>query len=160
MFDRENLFKRFAAFSVLAIALVALAVAGCGDDDAGGDTTSPLTKAAYVKKVNQICFDSEARIGRKIESFLKETGKEIGEGGKATGQIGIREIENRMDEIQELGAPRGDQGQTEALLVAMQQGIDRAEEQVVDTPAELTLRFVKFDKLAQQYGLDSCTLSF
>jgi hypothetical protein len=157
MFERKNLIKRLAAFGVLAIAL---AVAGCGDDDADGDSTPPLTRAAYVKKVNQICVESEALIGRKIESFLKKTGRGIVEGGKATGQIALREMENRMDEIRELGAPQGDQGQTKTLLAAMQQGIDNAEEQPVENSPELTLKFVKFDKLAGQYGLDSCTLSF
>ncbi|HWJ42478.1 MAG TPA: hypothetical protein VNR67_03500 [Solirubrobacterales bacterium] len=57
--------------------LVAVALAGCG----GGDSTSatraeppPMTKAQFVEKVNDICFENGQHQAKTVEAFKRKHG--------------------------------------------------------------------------------------
>jgi hypothetical protein len=122
--------KRSALF-VPALALtVSLLAAGCGgsDDSAGKDDSAPepaasaITSADFADQANQICADGNAEIDT--------AGDELGEAPSqedvtafATDVL-VPNIQDQHDAIAELGAPEGEEDAVDALLAALQDGID------------------------------------
>jgi hypothetical protein len=164
MYARENLTKRFVPLLAAIAAAVAMA-AGCGDDEAGGDedgaiTTSSLSKAAYIKEANKTCLDGKRSLLKDFESFRSDE-SEKKRVAAALPELLMPSIEDKIDEIRELGAPQGDEKRIEAILASMQQDFDAAEQQQnVETPIEFLEQFDDSNKLARTYGLNACATGY
>jgi len=149
--------------SILLIALVAAAVfaVGCGDDDeAEGVTTSSVSKAEHVKQTNKICTDGDGKSFEKVQALQSDKQSNEKELAAKTTNILIQDSQTQHDEISELGAPEGSEDQVEAVLVAWQQGLDEAQSKGIESPEDFVGEFKQFDKLAKEYGLDSCVFNF
>jgi hypothetical protein len=173
---------RLTMLLIAALATAALAI-GCGGGDDGGEggstvsgssnsdssqsgeptvTTSSLSKAAFVKKADGLC-----RLGAEKALSYQSTDPEkanlpedqlLPEAIEATIAPSFQEV---VDQIQELGAPSGDELQVEAFLDALQQEIDVIEERrtSVSSFAKLEALLRRSSALARDYGLESCVYS-
>jgi hypothetical protein len=155
---------------LLATAIVALlAVAGCGDDDENGSdgssaeisvTTSSLTKPQFVSKAIGICEEERQQIPTRSEAYQRTAPKdqspeEVYEGGIR--QVIVPTFQGEVEKITKLGAPKGDEAQVEALLVAQQEAID--EVTALDTIKDINQvagHFTDANKLMRKYGLVNC----
>lgn len=161
-----------ARLTILLAATVAalLAVAGCGDDDNGssGDsseisvTTSSLSKPQFVKKAVGVCEEKRQQIPTKFEAYQRTAPKDQSPEEAYDG--GVRQVilpifQEEVDGINKLGAPKGEEDQVEALLVAQQEAIDEVEElDTIKAIDDVVVHFVEPNKLMRKYGLTNCTV--
>lgn len=151
----KRLVPLFAVLSVLA-----LIVAGCGSSGSSTDTTSSLTKAAFVKQGNAICAKGNEEINEGFEEFVEERGlsktkapsKAVQE--EAVEAVLIPRIQKELESIRALGPP---DEEAEAVLDAAEEALEKGEEDpILFLKEESTGPFAKANKLAREYGLTKC----
>ncbi len=69
-------------------------------------------------------------------------------------------MQGTIDELRDLGSPRGDEEEIEAIVTAMQEELDTAKSHRIITLIEFGEEFHKSDLQSAKYGLDGCTFSF
>lgn len=150
---------------ILAVGAATLAtVAGCGgdsaEDQASGDdqtVTAPIAKAEFVRKATAIC---EGLTERLLEETEEREGEEQG-GSKAeavrTRLVPI--VENEIDELRALGAPKGDEKQLDAIYASMEEVMQSAEsdpQRFIYELINFKRPYSKVEKLATAYGIPNC----
>lgn len=141
------------------VVVATLAVAGCG----GGDdevTVSSLTKAEFIKKADAACKKSEDRIqadfaayATKHKDITKPTEADYAE---LIDVVLVPNVEQEAEDIRSLGAPSGDEDQVEAMLDALEESIEKAEDEPKVLISDSTKIFGESSKLAKDYGLKVC----
>jgi hypothetical protein len=147
---------RLAFVAMLTVGLVA---AGCGSSGSSGSTsTTALTKTEWLKKANAICKKGNQQINAGAQKvFPKSKGKPSpAELNKfATGTL-IPSVQSQIDQINALGAPKGDEAKVTAILNSAQAALDKGKKD----PALLTTNgpgpFKKTNQLSTAYGLTTC----
>lgn len=133
-----------------------------GSDQTGGAaddvTTSSLSKGAYINRAEFICGRAGQGILDALEAERKEKNLPEPEGFDVPASTAalLPPVERESSELQELGAPQGDEDEVEAILAALQQGIDAAAEGEISTLGDFGKYLVPFDKLVRAYGLEGC----
>lgn len=150
-----------ASLSALAV-LVALAalVAGCGG---GSDTTDSatvtLTKTEFVKQGDAICEVANEGNQAEAEEFAKDNGFELEKASKeqleeAVGAVLVPSLEKQAEELDALGAPKGDEKQVEEIIVALEDATGEIEDDPSLVFKAKTLQ--KANQLAEAYGFKVC----
>jgi hypothetical protein len=140
---------------VLAAGLIA---AGCGSSDKSGEKSS-ITKAEFVKKGNAICAQGNKEIeaqGQKI--FGKDPSKRPSKAKleEFSKTVLIPNVEDQVNKIRALGAPKGDEAKVKAILDAADQGIQTGKQDPLSLTNEQADPFAEANKLARGYGLTVC----
>jgi hypothetical protein len=158
--------SRAVAYCISVVAIGAI-VAGCGGGDSTGSgdsntiKTSSLTKAQFVEHADAICSAGSARILERISAYMKEhesnSQSEAELVAKAIHATALPELEKQFDEIEDLGAPEGEQGQVEALLAALREGIVAAEKRRrMSIASNVAPEFRRAGALSRKYGIEAC----
>jgi hypothetical protein len=142
----------------------ALLVAGCGGG--GGSTTitmSSIGKVQFVREADAICVKGSHQVEDAASEYLREhpkalQGKEELDFDKLVQTILVPAVEQELEELRALGAPKGDQGQVEAILVAVEEGREKSEEDPKPAVVGGSKAFVKANELAKEYGLELCAV--
>lgn len=146
--------RRYLAVGAALVAVLVLAVAAVG---CGGSDKKTLSKAEFLKKGNAICQKGNQEIqaaGQKIFTSKKRPpqAKLL---AFAKGTI-LPSVQQQVNQIRDLGAPKGDESKVKAIVDAAQAGVDKAKQ----NPAVLTQQgegpFKRADALARAYGLKVC----
>jgi hypothetical protein len=146
--------------TLAGVAAIAMIVAGCGSSS--DDSTSSLTKAQFIVKADAICKKGNTEIESGFEDFAKEAGiKENKEPTPAQGvevseTVLIPYIKEQSEELRDLEVPSGDEEEITAMLDALDEGVEEAEE---DPEALFTSKSDPFgpaNKMAKEYGLKVC----
>lgn len=139
----------------LAAAALALFVAGCG----GGDSTSSLTKAQFIKRADAICTKANNDQLVAVQKAAKSTPKsEQNQAGKEKIIVtaGLPPIAKEAEELAELGIPDGDEKEVEAIIAGIEFALKKGEENPVLVLEGAASPFIPVNKLAAAYGLESC----
>lgn len=143
----------------------AAATTGTGDEGGGsnpadeGIETASVSKAQYVKQANAVCAKfREARI-KELDAYREDNPESLKEGFVGSLQdVYVPSMEQQMAALRELGAPRGDERQVEAIVVGFEDWLDEVKEFEGKTPPpELQKGIVRAGNLATKYGLEECT---
>lgn len=141
----------------LALVLAATgiaALAGCGDS---GRTvpTSSMTTDQFVKRAEAVCAQGRLR-GLRYEppSGARQSERDVL--GERIADNLLPALRQVIDELYELGAPAGRQSDVEALLTAMQDGLETASDRGAPTLKAVEDAFRPAGKLAQRDGLRAC----
>jgi hypothetical protein len=148
--------KKGSLLAVLGFLVAVLAVAGCG----GGDETSSLTKAEFVKQGNAVCKEKKSEREDLFQTFTKEVGS--GDVTKADQEALVAEVlqppyEATIEGLKDLGAPEGDEQQIEAITEAMEKALEKAEANPL-VSLRTNIQFAEANALAVKYGLTDCTV--
>jgi len=146
------------AFAIAAIGI------GCGsdsDDSSQVNATVVVAKPTFLKKAEAVCTRNYENVKAGYEDFVKKNGGPENAFDDAESQaeyvdtVIIPEKEKTIEELQELGAPEGDEQQVEEILDAYEEGIDVAEE---DPQAAMSSQgvFAYATSVAEKYGLENC----
>jgi hypothetical protein len=144
----------------LAIALI---VAGCGGSGDGEVSTSSLSKAEFIKKADAACTRGNKRVEADFATFIKKTHFQLSENptkaevDSLLHTVVIPAVEREVAEIRALGAPSGDEERIEAILVAVEEGIETAEKNPKIALENTSIAFGIAQRLAKEYGLQVCT---
>lgn len=155
MVSKSAVIRVFSALVALALAVFA---AGCGGGD---EAAAPLPKAQFVKQADAICNAESRRFQRLFEAYVHENHIGLPPERTHAQWTGIVEnalaptIEARLERIRALGIPRGDSRQVNAVLNAVEDGL----QEVRETPsveADAEAQFAKSTRLARAYGFRVC----
>lgn len=149
--------KKGSVFLMAAVLAAAVLIfAGCGG---GGDETTALTKAEFVKQANAICKEAEQErlneVKRVIATVDPDGTKQ--ERDKAVQDVFVDPYEGAAEEIESLGAPSGDGAKIEALTDAMKASLRKVEKNP-RLVGRSNIQFAESNKLANDYGLTNCVV--
>jgi hypothetical protein len=144
---------------VLTVA-IGLAMAGCGS---GSDST-PISKAEFVKRADAVCAEVEKKMSSGLRSFIaRYEGKEPeGAAARTAAQAALIETvmapnkRNEAEQLREIGSPKGDEDQVEAIADTLDEGVDEAEKRPQAAVNGELKALLKAEKLAGEYGLENC----
>jgi len=135
---------------------VAFLIAGCG----GGDETTSLTRAQFVKQANTICKRQEERRENIIRKAI------AGQDQTKLLPLAKREevvvetvppYEAMAEELDALGAPEGDEQKVETIVAEMEKAAKSVRSDP-KTALETTTQFQEASNLATRYGLAECAI--
>jgi predicted outer membrane protein len=156
--------KQLIAVLAGGLAVLALAIAGCGGDDDDEAAASPITKAEFIKQADAACKKGEQQTQVAFGAFVAERRQE-GEASLKPNQETYSElvdaalvpqVEQEVAELRELGAPAGDEEQVDAFVDAREEAIELAEANPSASVTDGSKIFGKSDTLAAEYGLKIC----
>jgi ABC-type glycerol-3-phosphate transport system substrate-binding protein len=148
-----------SAALVAGIVAAALLVAGCGGGDSSS-STSTISKAAFIKKADAVCERSNGRMGAAISNLLKEKNKRKptkADYEEIVSDVLVPGLGKEIEEIRALGAPSGDEDTIDAIVKALEEGREVAEDNpqaVIDSSSEAIFGIAS--RLAKEYGLQFC----
>lgn len=145
---------------LVCVASLVVLVAGCGGSS---ETTAPISKAEFVKKANAICVAGQERLNAGFQAITNEQSAVrplAVEEQEWVNRIIVPSISREVAEIRNLGAPAHDNGQVEALLAAIEDGLRKVQEDPKAVLATSAEKFAKATKRATAYGLDACAQNY
>ena len=124
--------------SLVALAVLALLVAGCGDDGEGdttpaGGSSGSISKAEFVEQGNEICAAGNEELASGIDEFAEDNGLSGGDQpsqeqlDELASEVVLPSIAKQIGEIRDLGAPKGQEQEVEAFLEHAETTIEETE---------------------------------
>jgi hypothetical protein len=150
--------KRFIAL-LAALAAISMIVAGCGGGS-DSSSSSSLTKAQFIKQADAICEKGNKASNEEVEEFAKENNVNTSKPTKeqqeeVIAQVVAPNVQGQVEEISDLGAPEGDEKKIDAMVGAVEEGVEELESNpsaLIEGKNPLS----KGSKLAKEYGLKTC----
>jgi len=142
-------------------ALVALAalLAGCGGGDETTDETVTLTKTEFIKQGDAICKKGNDQSEKEAEEYAEDNDFTLEKASKeqleeAVAEVLVPNLNQQAEELNDLGAPEGDEKQVEEIIVSLEDAAGEIEDdpglvfdnEVLEEPSEL----------ADDYGFKVC----
>ncbi len=143
-----------------ALAIAAIGV-GCGDSGDSSQASDEITKPTFIAKADAICNRNYENVRAEYEDFTKENGgpenafNDEQRRAEYVDTVIVPEKKETVEELQELGAPSGEEQKVEELLDAYEEGIEVAEEDPERAMATGGV-FVYASSVASKYGLNNC----
>jgi hypothetical protein len=161
--NTQMIWKRrgYVAGCVLGLSLALMA---CGSSEGGTDPVKTIPKAQLIKKGKAICDHGNEVINAEFSRWGTKNGEEgkiatEAELDAETAKVVLPIRKTQVRRLQALGMPDQDQRQFKKLLAAMEEGIEKGEED------RSSLRdfggryaFAKAFNLGVAFGLKSCWL--
>jgi len=157
--------RRVVVLAAAGLLAMALLVAGCGSDSDTGTASDEapvaLTKPEFVKQANQICAQGLKEKDKAVAASLKESAQA---GGPPTSKDIEKMVEEAVlpaygktiDQLGQLGAPKGDEAKVEKMVGQFEAAMKTAEADPVKATKKNV--FVAADEAAEDYGLGACNL--
>lgn len=143
--------KRFVFAGAVAGLLAVLAL-GCG----GSSDAAPLKKPQFVAQAEEICATAQTEQDELGKEFSKQGASDGSEDQEAVMQEILEPVEKMSEGLADLGPPKGQEKEVEAIIAAYEDGIAKLE---AEPAGEGTASvFDKANKLAEGYGLHGCTI--
>jgi hypothetical protein len=139
------------------IAALAVVLGGCG----GGDSTTTVTKAQFVKKVDALCLEREKERADEVNALvskLKPNEKlSNARQTKMVETIIFPSYAKMIENVKSLEPPEGDEAEINKIIKAM----EKAQKKVEADPRQAVFSVVMFEEanqLATKYGLKHCII--
>jgi hypothetical protein len=148
--------QTISAMSVVAM-LTVLGLAGCGGG--GGSSGPTLTRAEYLTQANAICSTTARRISDAIPTVFPNP-NQAGEQDAAlvtkfADTVVLPQLQKEYDDLRAL-RPQADDNPTHTLG-ELEKAIDRWEIDKTLLSVTADKSFARFDMMANDFGLTSCT---
>lgn len=144
--------NRFGSVVILALLLGAVAMVSCG----GSGDSGPLKKPAFVEEANAICVEAEEERKQGTEDLVNDDDVDPSEEAEVVSEALVAPVQTMTEELSDLGPPKGDEKQVEAIVAAFEAAVAKVEADPVG--AEAKLPFAKANGMALEYGLTDCTI--
>jgi hypothetical protein len=146
--------------ALIAALLVAALLAGCGG---GGDesSTGSISKAEFIKKASVVCKKGTERLQHAVFKFLRH-GRELrrpsnSESVRLIGTVIVPSVRQEIKEFKALGVPSGDEEKVDAMVGALEEGAETAEndpQAVVKGSSDVVFGIAS--RIATEYGIKAC----
>jgi hypothetical protein len=156
-----------------ALLAITAIVTGCGDDsdaengsgDSGDSTTvasSSLSKKEFVKQANKICYGEKEKQLAELNVYLKNNNKakRNDAGTEAVSEILVPSVQQSIEGVRELGAPKGEEAEIEAMLVDLEKANGEIEDKGVSSSAGIRRVYKPAGQPLYDYGLTGCAYGF
>jgi hypothetical protein len=147
---------------IVAVFAAALLVAGCGggDSDSSGSSGGSISKEEFVAKADAICKDGTERLQAAIGRILKDqpniTKVSQAEQEKIVTTVLVPNVSKEVKELRALGAPEGDEERVDAMVTALEEGVETAERDPQAVTKSSDAIFGIASRIAGEYGLTTC----
>jgi hypothetical protein len=143
---------RFLTSLLVVAALITSAATGCGSDDSSATT---LPKDKYAQKADLICGDASVEQSEIATVYFKKhpNAQEI----DLVEPAGIPPLEKEIEELKDLGLPRGQEAQAEAFLEESEIALEALKEEPKGALAEHDNPYNKANELGEKLGLGDCS---
>jgi hypothetical protein len=155
--------KVLLAAMTLALLLMLL---GCGAGDESTGSAESMTKTDFVKKANAICAQADKEISRVYGRYSKKPypgGKRPTEAvmNRVAEEVVIPARRKQVQRLRALGAPPGEEQRVRRILAAIEEGIEKGEEdrRTLRATGGAEYAFTKALELEVDFGLVKCGLS-
>jgi hypothetical protein len=148
---------------IAAVILAALFVAGCGGsgDSSSGDS---ISKEEFIAKADAICKAGNEQMEKELFTFLRKnrTGgslrkPSVEQNEKFIVDVLIPNLRREIKEIKALGVPAGDEERVDAIIAALEEGLETAEDETATVAAGTSdIVFGIASRLAGEYGATVC----
>jgi hypothetical protein len=144
---------------VAAAMVVALVMAGCGGGDSS-TTTGSISKEDFIAKADAICKKGTERLQKAIFAALKHPqnltkvseDKQI----KIVTTAMVPNVSREVKELRALGVPEGDEEKIDAMIGALEEGVETAEQDPQAVTKSSDVVFGISSRIAGEYGLTAC----
>lgn len=144
---------------IAAAMVIALAVAGCGGGDSS-TASSSISKEKFVTKADAICKKGTERMQAAIFAALKHprnlTKVSKTEQEKIVATAMVPSVSREVKELRALPIPEGDEEKVDAMLTALEEGIETAERDPEAVTKSSDAVFGISSRIAGEYGLEAC----
>ena len=142
---------------VLALAALALPLAGCGGD------SQALSTAEFQKQGNAVCKQGDAQLAEKGKKLFGPAGQAPSVEALAAyfREDALPVARTKLDGLDQLDPPEGDRKQVERMLAAGRRAIGEVDQELKKDPiayfsAKGADPFEEFNRLAAELGLHGC----
>jgi hypothetical protein len=146
---------------VAAAIAVALVVAGCGGGGDSSTTISSISKGDFIAKADAICKKGTERLQKAIFASLKNprnlTKVSEAEQIRIVTTAMIPNVSREAKELRALGIPEGDQERIDAMIGALEEGVETAEQDPQAVTKSSDVVFGISSRIAGEYGLTACS---
>jgi CRISPR/Cas system-associated endoribonuclease Cas2 len=146
---------------VVVALVITLAVAGCGGSSDSSSSTGSISKEKFVAKADAICKKGTERLQKAIFAALKNP-RNLSKVSKAE-QIKIvttamvPNVSQEAKELRALGVPDGDEEKVDAMITALEEGVETAERDPQAVTQSSDAVFGISSRIAAEYGLKACS---
>jgi hypothetical protein len=142
-------------FPAIALAL-SLVATGCSSDssDGGDDSTASISKADFTEQANTICSDASAELQTAGADLTDQSTQD--EVVAFVTDTAVPNFQDQHDAIADLGAPDGAEDDVDALLTALQDGIDAIKADPESFVSGDATPFEDANAAASELGLTDC----
>jgi hypothetical protein len=164
---------------LIAVAVSALIVAGCGDDDdssgdqgnagGAGETTAvqagSLSKNEFIKRADAICTATIDKRDADFPAYAKRNDIQLSRAefleraSELANEFYVPRYRKQLEDLRALGVPKGDEEEIEEIFNAMEQTVDEIQEQ----PKAFVLNpnpFGPISEAAREYGFKICAEAY
>jgi len=144
---------------VAAAMVIALVLVGCGG---GGDSSSDnsISKEEFIAKADAVCKKGTERLQAAIAPILKNQPNiakvSKGEQEKIVATVMVPSVSREAKELRALGVPDGDDEKVDAMITALEEGVETAERDPEAVTKSSDAIFGIASRIASEYGLTSC----
>jgi hypothetical protein len=145
---------------VAAAMVIALVVAGCG----GGDSSTAagsISKEDFIAKADAICEKGTKRLQAAIFAALKKpqnlTKVNEAEQIKIVTTAMVPNVSREAKELRALGVPEDDEEKVDAMISALEEGVETAEQDPQAVTKSSDVIFGISSRIAGEYGLTACS---
>jgi hypothetical protein len=139
---------------------VAMFVAGCGGSDDSSSSDATISKEAFIAKADAICKKGTERMQKAIFVVLKDgrslTKLNQAEQEKIVATVIVPSVKREVKELRALGIPDGDDERADAMISALEEGVETAESNPKAVTSSSDVVFGIASRLAAEYGLEAC----
>jgi hypothetical protein len=148
-----------SALLLPAVALaLSLTAAGCGGSDSdssdGGDAPASISKADFTEQANAICSDASDELQTAGADLTDQSTQD--EVVAFVTDTAVPNFQDQHDAIADLGAPDGAEDDVDALLTALQDGIDAIKADPESFVSGDATPFEDANAAASELGLTDC----
>jgi hypothetical protein len=149
------------ALAVGTLAILLIVAAGCGGGSGDSSTSAnAIPKAVFITKTDAVCSAGNKRMEVAFAHFLEEN-KNTRHPSKAeyetlVGKVVVPNVKREIKEIRALGAPEGDEDRVDAILEALEEGVETAEDDPKAAVSSSEAIFGISSRLGKEYGLEVC----
>jgi predicted small secreted protein len=145
---------------IAAVVMAALLLAGCGggSDDSGSGKS--ISKEEFIAKADAICKKGTERLQTAIFAALKTpqnlTKVSQAEQVKIVKTAMVPNVSREVKELRALGIPDGDDEKVDAMITALEEGVETAEQDPEVVTESSDAVFGISSRIAAEYGLEAC----
>jgi hypothetical protein len=146
------------SFALVAVFVAMLLIAGCGGDKEGSATS--ISKEEFIAKADAICKKGTERLQAAIAKVLKDqpniTKVSKAEQEEIVTTAMVPSVSREVKELRALGVPDGDEEKVDAMITALEEGVETAERAPEVVTKSSDAIFGIASRIGGEYGLVAC----
>lgn len=148
-----NRSRILALLLALAALPLCLAASGCGDEESA---EASISNAQFQKKANLICNEASNEQFEKASLYAQRHPK--ADEADLLEAVAIPPLEKQLEELKDLGLPRGHEAEAEAFFEEFEAGLEEMKEDPRSV-SEQNNPFEKANELGKKYKYGDCAVN-